>query len=433
MNNNNNYRMYQQGNLYSINGSFPIAYINPNPLINANLVPNVYVNLQNSNNNVAQLGYNPTLPNTNRIQNIYNPVNTIPLSNMKNQIVPMNNMNIIQTQQMNKNNANILPIGNNNIIKQRYNPPIQSTNLINYGNNPVEKSNINMTYQKSNQMINNNNQLPVTFNILYNPKIISYNPSKSNKEDKVSTGHKQININIATKAMKSICNIIADYYNEKKCGTGFFMKISDSLKYLITNYHVLNPQIINKNIKIELYNKKVIILNLDEYKVKYMEKPKDITAIKLKDSDDIYKDIEFLVYDSNYQQYGYKIYNNIDVFSGNDSKFASGKIFNIKGYEFDHDIDTHKGASGCPIILNNNNINLLKVIGIHKNGDKNIKINGGTFIGELINEINKDFNNNIRNIDNNYIIAEIDIKDEDVNNNIRIINSYEEYKRNKRM
>ena len=161
-----------------------------------------------------------------------------------------------------------------------------------------------------------------------------------------------------------------------------------------------------------------------------MEKPKDITAIKLKDSDDIYKDIEFLSYDSNYQQYGYKIYNKIDVFSGNDSKFESGKIFNIKGYEFDHNIDTDKGASGCPIILNNNNNNLLQVIGIHKNGDKNIKINYGTFIGELINEINKDFNNNIRNIDNNYIIAEIDIKDEDVNNNIRIINSYEEYKRN---
>jgi hypothetical protein len=214
--------MYQQGNLYSINGSFPIAYINPNPLINANLVPNEYVNLQNSNKNVAQLGYNPTLPNTNRIQNIYNPVNTIPLSNMKNQIVPMNNMNIIQTQQMNKNNANILPIGNNNIIKQRYNPPIQSRNLINYGNNPVEKSNINMIHQKSKQMINNNNQLPVTFNILYNPKIISYNPNKSNKEDEVSTGHKQIDIHIATKAMKSICNIIVDYYNEKKIWNWIF-------------------------------------------------------------------------------------------------------------------------------------------------------------------------------------------------------------------
>ena len=252
MNNNNNYRMYQQGNLYSINGSVPIAYINPNPLINANLVPNVYVNLQNSNKNVAQLGYNPTLPNTNRIQNIYNnPVNLVPSSIMKNQIVPMNNMNIIQTQQMNKNNANILPIGNNNLIKQRYNPPIQSRNLINYGNNPVEKSNINMIHQKSKQMINNNNQLPVTFNILYNPKIISNNPNKSNKEDEVNSGHKKLDINITTKAMKSICKITIYYNNGIIIGTGFFMKISDSLKYLITNCLMLDPKLINKNIKIE--------------------------------------------------------------------------------------------------------------------------------------------------------------------------------------
>jgi len=154
-----------------------------------------------------------------------------------------------------------------------------------------------------------------------------------------------------------------------------------------------------------------------------MEKPKDITAIKLKDSDDKFKDIEFLGCDLTYLQYGYEIYNNIDVFSGNDSKFASGKIFNINNYEFDHNIDTYAGSSGCPIILNNNNNNLLLVIGIHKNGNKNIKINGGTFIGELINEINKDFNNNIRNI----IIAEIFIKDEDVYNNISIINSYEKW------
>ena len=31
------------------------------------------------------------------------------------------------------------------------------------------------------------------------------------------------------------------------------------------------------------------------------------------------------------------------------------------------------------------------VIGIHKNTDSD-KINGGTFIGEIINEINKEFN-----------------------------------------
>ena len=54
-------------------------------------------------------------------------------------------------------------------------------------------------------------------------------------EDQVLTGHKPIPINIANKVKKSICKIII--LNEKgvNCyGTGFFMKISDKLKCLIT-------------------------------------------------------------------------------------------------------------------------------------------------------------------------------------------------------
>ena len=71
------------------------------------------------------------------------------------------------------------------------------------------------------------------------------------------------------------------------------------------------------------------------------------------------------------------------------------------------------------------------VIGIHKNTDSK-SVNGGTFIGEIINEINNDFNSRNNNIiinNNNYIIGEIFIKDEDVNKKIRIINSYEEVRR----
>ena len=79
---------------------------------------------------------------------------------MKNQLVPKNNMNIIPTQQMNINNANLSV--NNNFIRQGYNPSYLSTNLINYGYNPIKESNINIIYQKQIQMINNN-QLPVTY------------------------------------------------------------------------------------------------------------------------------------------------------------------------------------------------------------------------------------------------------------------------------
>ena len=62
-------------------------------------------------------------------------------------------------------------------------------------------------------------------------------------------------------------------------------------------------------------------------------------------------------------------------------------------------------------------MNTLKVIGIHRGGDKNKKINYGTFIGEI-------FNENINM--NNYIIGEIYISEEDIGKNIRIINSFEE-------
>ena len=66
------------------------------------------------------------------------------------------------------------------------------------------------------------------------------------------------------------------------------------------------------------------------------------------------------------------------------------------------------------------NHKVVQVIGIHKEAYKTENLNCSTFIGEIFNKENN----------NNYIIAEIDIKDVDINKNIRIINSYEEYKRN---
>ena len=185
---------------------------------------------------------------------------------------------------------------------------------------------------------------------------------------------------------------------------------------------------------------------------KYLEEQKDIAMIEIKESDEIYNDIEFLDYDYNCVRKKYSIYKNADIFSiehplGYDASCASGTIINIYEYEFDHNISTDNGSSGCPILLLNNNINLIQVIGIHKNGYKKLKINGGTFIGEIFDkELNKEniFRTNEKNNDNksnnnksnknnnnyNYIISEINIKNEDINKYIRIINCYEEFMRN---
>ena len=253
------------------------------------------------------------------------------------------------------------------------------------------------------------------------------------RENEVHTRHKPIPLDLANKVSRSICKITIKMNEETENGTGFFMNISNSKKCLITNYHVINSKLINESIEIEIWNHKKMKLNLNNYNIKYFELPKDITVIQIKNTDKIYKDIEFLDYDRNYIN-GYKIYKNADIFSiqhpcGKDASCASGRIIDINDFEFDHDISTDKGSSGCPIILLNNNIDLIQVIGIHKFGYKSQPINGGTFIGEIFKEINEDLTSNI--VNNNYIISEIFIKYDDINKKIRIINSYEEYIRNK--
>ena len=132
--------------------------------------------------------------------------------------------------------------------------------------------------------------------------------------------------------------------------------------------------------------------------------------------------MEYIIYIKN------RIYFQQNIQEDDDASCASGKIKDIYNInQFEHDISTEGGSSGCPVILLNNNINLIRVIGIHKQGTNSgkIKINYGTFIGEIL---NKELNND----ENNYIISEIYIKDKDVKKNIRIINSYKEYLRNEK-
>ena len=202
------------------------------------------------------------------------------------------------------------------------------------------------------------------------------------------------------------------------------MNYSKSLKCLMTNYHVINPNLEFEFIEIEIHNQNKMRLNLNNRTTKFIERPKDLAMIEIKKSDEIYNDIEFLDCDYNYNLNGYARYKDLDVFSiehpnGGKAKYGSGKIIEIDDYEFTHNISTANGSSGCPIILLNDNINLIQVIGIHKEGYEDRKLNGGTFIGEIFNKENED----------NYIISEIYIKTEDINNDIRILNSYEEFER----
>lgn len=223
------------------------------------------------------------------------------------------------------------------------------------------------------------------------------------------------------KTFKSICKIVVNG-EETICGTGFFMKVSDNLKYLITCYHIINQEINIKNIELEIWNKKIMKLTFDGRFIKYFKRPLDITAIEIKEKDNIYEDVIFLDYDLNNIK-GYSIYKNEKIFSicyhNGKQVFSLGNILDINDYEFHHNTHQEVGSSGSPIISLNN----FKVIGIHKgyDYDKCENINYATFIGEIIKEIlipnktinqdkNKIFsnNNNCKNLNNN------------INNNLKI-------------
>ena len=241
------------------------------------------------------------------------------------------------------------------------------------------------------------------------------------RQNEVIIGSRPIPIKIVNKVMKSICKIVIKTKENIAYGTGFFINYSNQEKYLMTCYHIINPTLENENIELEIYNGKKMKLNFKNRFTKYLDKPKDIAMIEIKESDKITKNIEFLNFDYNCIKYGYSIYEKAYIFSvqhpcGDDAACDSGIIKTIDEYEFEHDVSTDKGSSGCPIILLTNNINLIQVIGIHKAADLSKQINIGTFLGEILNE----------KLLNNYIIAEINIEEKDVNKDIRIINSLDE-------
>ena len=238
----------------------------------------------------------------------------------------------------------------------------------------------------------------------------------------VYTGHKPVPINIIQKALKSICNIYIYNGNEiDNCRKGFFIRIF-SQKYLITftridiskNYDSSKQ---NGEIEVEIYTKARIKIEFNQRFIKYLEKPKGILIIEIKDSDFMNIDIEFLDYDQNYINKGYSIYKSSEVFcfdyDKNELSCISGKIKNIiNDYEFENDIDITSDSIGYPIILLNNNINNINVIGIHGGRYLPKNINIGIFIGEIIKSIPKKLELNKQDLNKNKIF--------EYNNNINI-------------
>ena len=87
------------------------------------------------------------------------------------------------------------------------------------------------------------------------------NDSRKDLKDEVIIGPRFIPINILFTVMKAICKIRIQKVEGIAHGTGFFLNYLDSKKYLMTCYHVINPNLRNEQIEIEIYNKKIMKLN----------------------------------------------------------------------------------------------------------------------------------------------------------------------------
>ena len=201
---------------------------------------------------------------------------------------------------------------------------------------------------------------------------------------------------IINKSEKSICEIKCD----NGYGTGFFCILRYPDKYnkiycLITNYHVIDNNMINYKENIEIImNNKEIKINLNNKRKIWINEEIDYTCIEIIKEDNIIENINpFDINDNCYNNnYDNKNYNKkgIIISSIGSTKYIEipqGIFYYIKNNNenFYHDCNTEGGFSGGPIILINN----LSIIGIHKGYDKNENKNIGIYLNEIINNINK--------------------------------------------
>ena len=232
---------------------------------------------------------------------------------------------------------------------------------------------------------------------------IESNIFEENKRiDETCTNHANL---IPESASDIIYNsIVKIRINKTLFGTGFFMKIKTNEKlknFLLTCNHLINEQNIKSKDIIEISFGKInkenhfqIKLDINERKIITFKPPIDITLIEILDLDNIPED-KYLFPDYNYKN-GYDYYKDKNLYmagypmidpSKSERAICSGKIIKInnKDNEFSLSLDSRACSSGSPICLIDNKC----VVGIHKQGDKILPINYGSFIGYILDNIEK--------------------------------------------
>jgi len=197
------------------------------------------------------------------------------------------------------------------------------------------------------------------------------------------------------KSRKFICKVKKNADNGCRYGTGFFMEIKKSKKYLVTNNHIIIQQgKLVKDVNLQLFNDINIKLNLRDREIKYFP-DNDIALIEIKESNGMFDSIDYLHYDLNYK-YGYNIYKDADVCSifydkSGGCSCSVGRIIDINDFQFKHNVSLSIDLTISPIIMYNKN-NIMPVIGIHLGSIPEENINYGILIGEIV----KEFEQNIK-------------------------------------
>ena len=184
-------------------------------------------------------------------------------------------------------------------------------------------------------------------------------------------------------------------------GTGFFCKIDykdKKIPVLITNYHIIDDQYIENHNTLKIYIDdicKIININKNEKIYSSGKNEYDLMIIQLKEKDEIhnYLELDHNIYQKNSIS---TIYKDEKIYvlhfpNGQEATISYGcGIEEINNYDITHKCFTCEGSSGGPIINAVNN----KVIGIHKQYDKRIKYNIGTFLAFPLEELKIKNNNN---------------------------------------
>ena len=180
---------------------------------------------------------------------------------------------------------------------------------------------------------------------------------------------------------RSICLIKV----EEGYGTGSFITIpipssKNPMKGLLTNNHVISENKLKTGESFEIYvaseDNKPIQIKINEKNFVFTSELIDVTFIEL--SDEIIKEINPYFLKPSNRDNGIDEPIQIFQFPNNTFSISFGKIKELHGFNYYHDVSTDKGSSGSPLLNEK-----YEVVGVHKSSIKEKNMNVAVKYSEI--------------------------------------------------